>query len=167
MKALEAIESEASDIPPQAVVKQSESEKIAIRPEVNSPLTSAGTSDRSLAIQVVSSPHLTLQSNLKGVSQLAEKKRQSVTIADANVHFEFAPAKAHRSLSLATDYGHDDPRSNFLSAKEIRQAPECSSGSECPIESDAESGQQQRSTLADALTAPTRGHSTRITRLPP
>ena len=93
---------------------------------------------------------------------MGEKKRQSVTIADTDTQFEFASAKAHRSLSMSTDHSHDDLQSGFSPAKELPQKAGCSSGSERPIESDAESGRQQRSTLADAMTAPTRGLSTYV-----
>ena len=93
---------------------------------------------------------------------MGEKKRQSVTIADTDTQFEFAPAKAHRSLSMSTDHSHDDLQSGFSPAKELPQMAGCSSGSERPIESDAESGRQQRSTLADAMTSPTRGLSTYV-----
>ena len=141
-------------------MKQSDSEKIEIRPVVNSPSNPVVTSSHSPFIHVLTSPHLTLQSSLRGVCQLGEKKKQGVSIADAPIHFEFAPAREHQSLSGTKDYSQDDARSYLLQARDFQQTPECSTGSERPADSDAESGHQQRSTLEDALAAPTCGFST-------
>ena len=136
------------------------SERNELRPVVTSPTTPTATSSHGPTIHVLNSPHLTLQSSLEGACQLGEKRRQGVSIANDPIHFEFAPTRKHQSLSGANDSSQNDTQSDLLLTRRVPQTPGCSSGSELPIECDAESSQQQRSTLADALSVPTRGFST-------
>ena len=108
IEALEAMKIEPPDAPSQATEKQSVSERIELRPVVSSPTTPTATSSHSPTKHVLNSPHLTLQSSLEGACQLGEKRRQGVSISDAPIHFEFAPAREHQSLSEANDSSRND-----------------------------------------------------------
>ena len=69
-------------------IKQRESEKIEMRPSVNSPPTPVGTSGQSPTIHVKNSPYLTLQSSLRGARCLGERRRQNVSIEDTPFQFD-------------------------------------------------------------------------------
>ena len=114
-----------------------------------SPVPETGSQD--LLTTFLSTPQL--NSSFREVSHGSKFPKSKSTIDSTPVEFELSPAREYLSLSCASASGRVDHQSDFETDKESQ---ECGNGMEESAASDPESGHYQRSTLADALSAPVR-----------